>query len=147
MKTSLHSEHVQELVLLQTGLTSNVFQCSAILGWVGSTQRILQLAVRPGMLLAAQSQYSRSPSLPISRLPDMGSNTTFLQAIVTKEVNARLLNTFISMSLALHTEMSSSRSKLMHEWDWLRKHHVLKAATTVTLQFSQERVASLLGTK
>lgn len=50
----------------------------------------------------------------------------------------RLLNTFITTSLALHTEMSSSRSKLMHERDWLHKHHVLKAATRVPLLFSQE---------
>lgn len=122
----------------------------------GQIQNVLHFLIRQTILLTAlprantgslHSQYPACHTLCPA--------TSLSQAILTEEINTRLYNIFPSTSLALqrdnylywkcwdHPEANS----YMEDWDCPNKHCVLKAAaTTVTLLFSQKRVASLLCT-
>lgn len=74
-------------------------------GWVGSIQDILHLVIRQTMLFTTLpgvntgSLHGRSLACQAPCLA-----ATLFQAILTKEMNARLLGIFISTSLALHRD-------------------------------------------
>lgn len=123
--------------------------------WGGSIQTILHFVIRQTMLLTTLPRVDNgSLHSPCPACHTLCPAASLPQAILTEEITTRLYSIFPSTSLALHRDNylylkcwgHLEANSYVEDWDCPNKHCVLKAATAVTLLFSQKRVASLLCT-